>query len=203
MSETIQINSNEDIIFDHSSKEDLQKNIDIYPHLKKNLLEQNDNCKEILSDEIYYCLDCKLSTCEKCSLKDHKNHNLIKKTDIYNYYPSFFTEVEETISNANKKLLEKDSYINLVNEQAKELHSKIEETKNLKIKEIGKNFDEIKRNLRQLDINTKTAKKEFENFYKNNQNFLNINKNNDNDNSIFLIYYEIISLLKDKNKNII
>ena len=202
MSETIKMTPKEDIIFEQS-KEDSQKCIDIYPHLKINLLEQNHNCKENLSDEVYYCLECKQSTCEKCSLKDHKNHNLIKKTDIYNFSPSYFNEIEEAISNANKILLEKDSYINIINELANELHSKIEETKNLKIKEVEKNFEETKKNLHDLEINTKTAKNEFENFYKNNQKFLNIFKNNDNDNSIFLVYYEIISLLTEKNKNLI
>ena len=201
MSETV-INSKEDIICEPLNK-DSSTCIDIYPHLKKNLLEQNQNCKETLSDQIYYCLDCKQSTCEKCSLKDHNSHNLIKKTDIYNYSPSLFTEVEEEISNAYKKLIEKNLCVYLINEQANELHTKIEEIKNLKLKEIEKNYDEVKKNLREFEQNLKTAKKEFENFYKNNQNFLNIYKNNDSDNSIFLIYYEINSLLADKNRNLI
>ena len=39
--------------------------IDIYPHLKENILDNNKNCQESLSNnEIYYCFDCKQSSCE-------------------------------------------------------------------------------------------------------------------------------------------
>ena len=34
-----------------------EESSDIYPHLKKNILNSNKNCKHSLTDETYYCLN--------------------------------------------------------------------------------------------------------------------------------------------------
>jgi len=53
---------------------------DIYKHIKENLRNKDKLCKDKLTKESYYCLDCKLSTCKKClNFNAHKAHNLIPK----------------------------------------------------------------------------------------------------------------------------
>ena len=59
------------------------ESINIYQHLRRNILDPKINCKETLSNEIYYCITCKQSTCEKCSLNKHKNHTILPKTVLY------------------------------------------------------------------------------------------------------------------------
>ena len=46
---------------------------DLYKHIKENLRNKDKLCKDKLTKESYYCLDCKLSTCKKCL-----NFNAIK-----------------------------------------------------------------------------------------------------------------------------
>ena len=180
-------------------KEEL-KCIDIYQHLRKNILDQKLNCKETLSEEIYYCITCKQSTCEKCSLEKHKNHKIFPKLCFYEYTKDIFVEVENLLRDSYKINDNKDSYILLIETQAKELHNKIEEVKNKKIKEINETFKKATQSLRELEDNVKEVKFKMESFYKTHTGFFNVFKNNDFDNSIFLLYYELNYLGNSKNK---
>ena len=116
------------------------KNIDVYQHLRRNILDPRVNCKETLSDEIYYCITCKQSTCEQCSLAKHQDHKIVPKTFFYTFTENFFDEVIDILKNSYKIEENKDSYIKIIEEQAKELHNKVDEIKNKKIKEINDVF---------------------------------------------------------------
>ena len=178
--------------------------IDIYPHLKENILDNNKNCQESLSNnEIYYCIDCKQSSCERCSIEKHKNHNIILKSNYYNYSPIFFTEIEEEIENSYKFIGDKNSYINIINYEFFNLHAKIDEIKNLKIKEVESLFSDFRKNIKKIEVNLNNTKITLKKFFSDNKKFLNIDKNNDIDNSIFLLFYEIISLLNEDNRKLI
>ena len=178
--------------------------IDIYPHLKQNILDNNKNCQEsLLNNDIYYCFDCKQSSCEKCSIIKHQNHNLVLKSDYYNYSPDFFIEIDNEIDDCYKFIEDKTSYINLINYQCFDLHTKIDEIKNLKIKEIENLFSDFKKNINKIKNSLNNTKVIMKKFFTDNQKFLNINKNNDIDNSIFLLFYEIVSLLNEENRKLI
>ena len=178
------------------------KSIDIYQHLRHNILDPKINCKETLSDEIFYCITCKQSTCEKCSLIKHQNHKIFPKTFFYTYNEHFFEEVEAIIKDSYKIEDNKDSYIKLIENQAEELHNKIDEIKKKKIKEIKDNFNKAIKCLKELEDNTKEVKSQLSNFYKTHSNFFNVIKNNDFDNSIFLLYYELNFLGYSKSQEI-
>ena len=48
----------------------------LYKHLKENLRNKEKLCKDKLTKESFYCMDCKLSTCKKClNFNIHKGHN--------------------------------------------------------------------------------------------------------------------------------
>ena len=178
------------------------KSIDVYQHLRQNILDSKINCKETLSDEIFYCIACKQSTCEKCSLIKHQNHKIYPKTLFYTYNEYFFDEVQELIKDSYKMNDNKDSYINLIENQAKELHNKIDEIKKKKIKEINDNFNKAIKCLKELEDNTTEVKNQMANFYKTHSYFFNVVKNNDFDNSIFLLYYELNFLGYSKSQEI-
>ena len=173
-----------------NSKQEL-KNIDVYQHLRKNILDPLTNCKETLSDEIYYCITCKQSTCEQCSLIKHQNHKIYPKIAFYSYNKNLFDEVQDILKNSYAINKDKDSYIALIEKNAKELHNKIDEIKKKKISEIKKMFKKATEYLTQLENNTNTVKNDMEVFYKNHNDFFAVLKNNDLDNSIFLLYYEL------------
>ena len=67
--------------------------INLYPHLKQNILFPENNCKDSI-DKAYYCFTCKCSSCEKCSLKAHKGHKLILKNDYMNFDPITLEEAK-------------------------------------------------------------------------------------------------------------
>ena len=179
------------------------KNINIYQHLRRNILDPKINCKETLSDEIYYCITCKQSTCQKCSLIKHQNHQIIPKTILYEFTPNFFDEVQNILKESYTINDSKDSYIFLIENQAKELHNKIEEIKDKKIKEINDTFKKAKKCIKELEDNVNEIKNSMEKFYQNNKGFFNVIKNNDFDNSIFLLFYELNFLGYTKNSEMI
>ena len=179
------------------------KNINIYQHLRRNILDPKINCKETLSDEIYYCITCKQSTCQKCSLIKHQNHQIIPKTILYEFTPNFFDEVQNILKDSYTINDSKDSYIFLIENQAKELHNKIEEIKDKKIKEINDTFKKAKKCIKELEDNVNEIKNSMEKFYQNNKGFFNVIKNNDFDNSIFLLFYELNFLGYTKNSEMI
>ena len=175
------------------------KSIDVYQHLRRNILDPKINCKETLSEEIYYCITCKQSTCEQCSLAKHQNHKIYPKLYFYSYNDNFFDEVQSMLKESYKINDSKDSYILLIETQANELHNKIEDIKESKIKEINANFRKVIKCIKELENNTNEIKKQMETFYKNHNDFFNVVKNNDFDNSIFLLYYELNFLGSSKN----
>ena len=185
-----------------SNIDELRK-IDVYQHLRRNILDPKINCKETLSDEIYYCITCKASTCEKCSLVKHKDHKIVPKTFFYSYTENLFDEVINVLKDSYKINDDKNSYIMLVEAQAVELHHKIDEIKNKKIKEIDDLFKKVNKCIKELEDSTNEVKTTMSNFYKNNNVFFNVAKNNDFDNSVFLLYYELNYLGFIKNKELI
>ena len=118
--------NNQEIDFPNNSSNTKQelKNIDVYQHLRKNILDPLTNCKETLSDEIYYCITCKQSTCEQCSLIKHQNHKIYPKIAFYSYNKNLFDEVQDLLKNSYIINNEKDSYIALIEDNSKELHNK-------------------------------------------------------------------------------
>ena len=185
------------------SNKDEPRKIDVYQHLRRNILDPKINCKETLSDEIYYCITCKASTCEQCSLVKHKDHKIVPKTFFYSYTENFFDEVLNVLKDSYKINDDKKSYIDLVEAQAVELHNKIDEIKNKKIKEINDLFVKVNKCIKELEDSTNEVKTTMSNFYKNNNVFFNVYKNNDFDNSVFLLYYELNYLGFIKNKEMV
>ena len=72
-----------DQIFTNADKT-TKYDFNLHKHLKENLKFKDKQCKDALTKETSYCLECKLSTCPNCPLfKVHNGHPLIKK---YPYY---------------------------------------------------------------------------------------------------------------------
>ena len=188
---------------DNQKNIDEPRKIDVYQHLRRNILDPKINCKETLSDEIYYCITCKASTCKQCSLVKHQDHKIVPKTFFYSYTENFFDEVLNVLKESYAINDDKNSYIELVEAEAVELHRKIDEVKDKKIKEINDLFVKVNKCIKELEDSTNEVKTTMSNFYRINNVFFNVVKNNDFDNSIFLLYYELNYLGFIKNKEMI
>ncbi len=184
-----------------------EESSDIYPHLKNNILYSNKNCKHAISDESYYCLNCKIKVCPECNLKQHQEHELIKEKDYLFYNPNFFSEIEKVINDSYKIEENRNDYINTVENCFNSIQKKLDEIKEKKINEINELFNQTKKNINDLQNNLNNISKEVKDYYSRNSHFFNLsssnNNNNDNENNIFLINYELLHLCDKKNKEII
>ena len=147
---------NEDIIINPLLTQNYNPNLygfNLYKHIKDNLRNKDKLCKDKLTNESYYCLDCKISTCKKCLLyHEHNSHTLIPKhlyyntnndydkvfNDTFNDIDSLFNENPEYLD--NKKL--KEELKKIVTDSIGKLSKRLTEIKNKKLKELDKLFEE-------------------------------------------------------------
>lgn len=181
-------------------KIDELRSLDIYPHIKVNIVNYLKNCREPLNENSFYCFSCKHSVCSECGLLDHKDHILIQRENCLKYDNTFFTDLENVINESlllkKKKEGIKDTIINSINK----LHSQLEKEKELKLIEVDKLFEEIELNMKELKENLISVKQNIEEYYKKNERFFNLRLNNvDQENSIFLINFELMNLCDIKN----
>ena len=165
-------------------------NFDLYKHLKENIKFKEKLCKDGLSKDSYYCINCKLSTCPKCpNFKNHQNHEIIQKFPYYecdlsliNYY---FNDLD-TIFSLNPHFLD----VNKVKEELKEhvmnhvtqLFNILTEIKNTKIREIENMFADTENSVETLKYKINKIKDDLNEFFIKEKNFfcydLKINENN-------------------------
>ena len=176
--------------------------INIYPHLRQNILDPAKNCKDSL-DQAYYCINCKCSTCEKCSINSHQGHKLVLKKDYMEFDPIALEETKKLISENYNIENNKENVIKMMEEQASLMHATIDEIKEKKINEIKNIFQGLKNSVKELINYVNIVENMIKNFYNNNRRFFNEKKNNDQNNTIFLMKYEFITLCNNKNKEII
>ena len=173
--------------------------INIYPHLRQNILQPGKNCKEPL-EQAFYCLTCKCSTCEKCSLKNHQGHKLVAKKEYMDFDPEALEETKKLIKENFNIENNRDNVIKMMEKQASLIHAKIDEVKEKKINEIRNTFQNAKNNVQELINFVNNIEQMIRNFYENNKKFFNEKKNNDQSNTIFLMKYEFMTLCNSKNK---
>ena len=176
--------------------------LDIYQHLRAGVQNKEKNCKcPNTIEKMFYCIPCKISCCTKCTLAEHRGHLLIAKAD--------YDMQEKTIQKSFQsveELLENDPLFKNIEEKKKEIFDQIEETynslikmcddwKNNKIKEVNELFEELLKNIKNVNDKKKDSKKVLNNFANKHKEFLNLGeKNKDPNNTVFLINYDLLSI---------
>ena len=189
----------------------------LHKHLKENLKFKYKQCKNGLTKDSLYCLDCKLSTCPKCpNFSSHNGHSLLLK---YPYYICNDNTINENFENLNKIFeLNLDFLdVNKVKEELKKLvidncnilFDKITEVKNAKLKEIDSMFEETDSCYETLKQNINKMKEEIKIFLEKQKKFLciDINENNNESNNVLKNLREksnfgLISTNKDASNSI-
>ena len=154
---------------------------DLYKHIKENLRNKDKLCKDKLTKESYYCLDCKLSTCKKClNFNAHKGHNLIPKylylncneTVLNQYFDPIDSLLENnTIILNNQKL--KEELKKLVINDIDKIIEKLNDIKIKKLNEIEKLFEGTDGCIEYLKEKENKIKSEIKGFMENQQKFYN------------------------------
>jgi len=157
---------------------------DLYEHLKENLRNKEKLCKDKLTKESYYCLDCKISTCKKClNFNIHKGHNLIQKYLYFNYDENIFNNCFDSLDSIfenkdksfilnNQKL--KEEMQNLVKNSFDNLIKRINEIKIKKLNEIEKLFESTDGCVEYLKDKENNIKNDIKNYMNNQKEFYNI-----------------------------
>ena len=145
--------------------------LDIFQHIKIGLNNKDINCQcENSLENLYYCIPCKLSCCQKCTFPEHTTHLLLQK-EKYTLKPNqindSFNTIETILSqddlykNFQKK---KQELITEINTTSKKIESLVNEWKDKKIQEINELFDELNFNIQNLNTKKSNAKKSLNDF---------------------------------------
>jgi hypothetical protein len=163
-------------------------------HLKENLKFKERQCKDGLTKDSLYCIDCKISTCPKCpSFKIHDGHTLINKYPYYvcndNLINENFTDVDDILKIypdfLNSKKV-KEELKKHVNSNLDVLQNKLNEIRKTKMKEIDTIFEKTENCVEDLKKSIAKIKIDIKNFFEKQKNFLCIDTNenpNINDNN--------------------
>ena len=200
-------NSNHEVIDQQGDPNELQISpetvqLDVFQHMRLGLknIEQNCDCENDL-ENLYYCIPCKVSCCDKCSLMDHSSHLLLQK-EKYSLKPPQIDGSFGAIDN----VLEGDDFFHDFQKKRKELTEEMERTckkieslanewKDKKIKQINEILDDLKENIDEFNKRKLEAKKSLNNFGAKHKNFFMLSdENKDPYNTIFLINYDLISI---------
>ncbi len=182
----------------------------LHKHLKENIKFRDKQCKDSLTKESLYCLECKLSTCPNCSLfKIHNGHLLVKK---YPYYVCNDELINENFDDIDKILNINPDFLNSlkVKEELKKyvnynldiLQNKLNEIRISKREEIEKIFEKTEGCVEVLKNNIKRLKGEIKLFFEKQKKFLCIDMNeNQNINQVNPQVNKVMKNLQEESKS--
>ena len=165
-----------------NENQDPISNFDLYKHLKENIKNKDLLCKDPLTEDSLYCLNCKISTCNLCpNFNEHKDHILISR---YNYYKNGESLVRENfkdledIFNMNPEYLNPNSMRGelkiLIDSKMKLLVDSLNKVKETKLNEIDTLFNGSENDVKILKNNETKVKNDLINYLKLQQSFSNI-----------------------------
>ena len=151
----------------------------LYKHVKENLVNKDKLCKDKLTKDTYYCIDCKLSTCKKCSnFVIHNGHTLIPKYLYYDCDPQIFDDTFkciDTILMENPDYLDniklKETLKNTVTETIDALIQRLTNIKEEKLKELDKLFESTDGCLDALKKKEESLKNDIKSYFKKQKDF--------------------------------
>ena len=176
--------------------------LDIFQHMRIGIKNKEENCIcENDINKLFYCIPCKVSCCDRCSIDEHASHLLLNKDKFFlnpSQINNSFKSYEEMLSNDDlyKNIQQKKTeYINEINSTCKKIEQLLFDWKQNKIKEVNDLFDDLMANIKENDLKKSDAKKSLNNFGTKHKNFFGYrDKNKDPHNTIFLINYDLISI---------
>ena len=172
----------------------------VYKHMKTNILNQSNNCKDE-NDESYYCIKCMKSTCDKCDLDEHKNDRLIPKSKIYELDDTFLQDLISDTSKVEDLAILKMQTFEALDNTFNQIKNKLDDIYHSKKKEIEKIYNLTTENISKTNKVFNEIKFLILNFYQKNENFfqIQIKKNLDEQNTVFLMKLDILDSLEKQN----
>ena len=155
-------------------------NFNLHKHLKENIKLKDNQCKDGLTKDTLYCLECKFSTCPNCPLfKIHNGHPLVKKSPYYscddNIINDNFSDIDYILE-IDPDFLDPVKVKEELKKNVKEgiiiLQNKLNEIKESKLKEIESLFEKTENCVEQLKEKIKKLKEDIKIFLEKQKSFL-------------------------------
>jgi hypothetical protein len=152
---------------------------------------------------------CRLSICNECGFDDHRSHFLINKSNFQlerNSIDKAFAAIENDLT-SDELFVDtstvKEFLAKYIENHIDSLHDKLNIIKDLKLKEMNSIFNNCDDNVQILKKNINVIKTSILQFFEGHKNFLSWGKyNNDVENSIFLVIFEMMNICLQKNNEI-
>ena len=212
------VNENKIIVYKKITKQPELENFDTSSHLMHNIISFDQNCKDKISEQSYYCITCMQSVCTSCGAYEHKDHILIQRDNCLFYDPNFFVEISKIIEISQSIKSRKQSIKDSIEKYIEFFKNYLDEVKNSKFKEIDDFFENSENNMKNLKKNFVETKRSIENYYKRYKKFFNIDyiskENNNNseeellnnldiENTIFIMNFDLMNLCDSKNLQVL
>ena len=159
----------------------------LYKHLKENFQNMEKECKDGISKDSSYCLECKLSCCPKCeNYNIHSGHDLVKKLPYYQLDKNF---IEESFKDIDSIFILNPNYLTInkvkgelkmnVTNKISQLINQLNKIKEEKLKEIDNLFIGTENCVEKLKANETKFKNNMSKFFEKFKNFVfvDINEN--------------------------
>ena len=221
----------------HSSSQKKQKQdiktsppFNLYRHIKINIKHSPITCNDPISEESYYCVDCFISTCPKCTLTSHKEHTLINKYKYYQFDKTIINEHFNQLDTTLNTELEfqnieqsKNDYKQRIENEFTNIINTLQVIKEDKLNEIDKFYEGSVNAMDTLFNNENAIKQRIFEFFSEQKKFFHIEPhqpltnnsmfiNNDNNtsspanqdttNTTFLLTYDLLASTTNINNDI-
>ena len=199
---------------------------DVSSHFKENISRPDKNDLGRITDNSYYCINCKHSD---CPFHEEEKHIIKKRIKYLLYDTHFFDEMDSNINEALDFGKFKLDVKNNINNYIDKMKEELDKLRDIKFKELDVFFEENEKKLIKLKKEYLEARKNIEEYYEINKKFFHIEKeenddsnnkdiinnnnycnnyiddidnsspNRDIENDVFLLNFELMNLCDTKN----
>ena len=147
---------------------------DVLSHFNENISRPDKNDLNNISQNSYYCINCKHSD---CPFYDEKKHLIINRVKCLLYDSNFFDEIDSYINEALNFSYLKNEIKDNINDYVDKMKETLDKLRENKFNEIDVFFEENQKNFYKLKNEYINIRKNIEEYYEINKKFFNIELN--------------------------
>ena len=147
---------------------------DVLSHFNENISRPDKNDLNNISQNSYYCINCKHSD---CPFYDEKIHLIINRVKCLLYDSNFFDEIDSYINEALNFSYLKNEIKDNINNYVDKMKETLDKLRENKFNEIDVFFEENQKNFYKLKNEYINIRKNIEEYYEINKKFFNIELN--------------------------
>ena len=147
---------------------------DVLSHFNENISRPDKNDLNNISQNSYYCINCKHSD---CPFYDEKKHLIINRVKCLLYDSNFFDEIDSYINEALNFSYLKNEIKDNINNYVDKMKETLDKLRENKFNEIDVFFEENQKNFYKLKNEFINIRKNIEEYYEINKKFFNIELN--------------------------